>query len=169
MSGEVPYRFLAVRWQRRFVIVPIASIVRIDACDDRVVVVAERSYPHHETLARVCARLAGDAVVRVHRSHAVNVDAIREARARRHGEYALALRDGSVIVSGRAWRDDVEAALRLAHALADVAEASSKLQSAASDADSRSVIASPNGVGCWQGARSNTLTMPRRRATIRLP
>ena len=109
-----PYRFVALRWQRHYVIVPIASIVRVEARDDRVCVIADRPYPHHATFAAVCAQLERDGIVRVHRSHAVNVAAVREVRARAHGEFALTLREGSVVVSGRSYRDDVAAALGLA-------------------------------------------------------
>ena len=105
---------LAIRLPGRYVIVPLASIVRIEACSERVCVVAERAYLHRETLSSLCARLPAHSFVRIHRSHAVNVGAIIEARARGHGEYALALRDGSAIVSGRRYRDAVEAALGLA-------------------------------------------------------
>jgi DNA-binding LytR/AlgR family response regulator len=105
---------LAVRLPGRWVIVPLASIVRIEACNERVSIVAERAYPHRETLSALCARLPAHSFVRVHRSHAVNVAAIVEARSRGRGEYALRLRDGSAIVTGRRYRGEVEAALGLA-------------------------------------------------------
>jgi len=113
MTANPPFRFLAVRWEHRFVILPVASIVRIEACDDRVRVFADRPYPHRETLARLCARLPSDTFLRVHRSHAVNIDAVLEVRLRHHGEYALVLRDGSVVVSGRNYRTAVESAFGL--------------------------------------------------------
>ena len=113
MSTATGTRFLAIRWESRFVIVPLASIVRIEACDDRVRVVADRTYPHRETLVGLCTRLPTEAFLRVHRSHAVNIDAVREVRLRHHGEYALVLSDGSVVVSGRNYRAAVEAAFGL--------------------------------------------------------
>jgi DNA-binding LytR/AlgR family response regulator len=105
---------LALRWQRRIVIVPIASIVRIEACDDHVLVCADRFYRHRETLADLCARLPAATVLRVHRSHAINVAAVRELERRQHGEYALSLADGSRLVSGRAYRAAIETAFALA-------------------------------------------------------
>jgi DNA-binding LytR/AlgR family response regulator len=114
MTATLPYRFLALRWQRRYVIVPVSSIVRIEACDDRVTVVADRPYPHHETLASVCARVAGDGFVRVHRSHAVNASAVGHVHPRAHGEYLLAMRDGSTVVTGRSFRLAVELAFGFA-------------------------------------------------------
>jgi two-component system, LytTR family, response regulator len=106
-------RVLAIRWESRFVIVPLASIVRIEACDDRVRVVADRTYPHRETLAGLCTRLPTETFLRVHRSHVVYIDAVREVRLRHHGEYALVLRDGSSVVSGRNYRAEVEATFGL--------------------------------------------------------
>lgn len=111
-----PYRFVALRWQRRYVIVPVASIVRVEARDDRVCVVADRAYPHHATFAQVCTDLQRDGILRVHRSHAVNVAALCEVRPRAHGEFALTLRDGSVVVSGRSYRSVVEAVFALGQA-----------------------------------------------------
>ena len=99
---------LAIRWQRRIVIVPIASIVRLEACDNHVLVWADRAYRHRETLTDLCARLPAGTMLRVHRSHAISVAAVRELRARHHGEYIVSLRDGSVVVTGRLFRTHVE-------------------------------------------------------------
>ena len=105
---------LAIRWQRRIVIVPIASIVRFEARDNHVLVYADRAYRHRETLTDLCARMPAATMLRVHRSHAVSVAAVRELRPRPHGEFVLALADGSTIVSGRVYRSTVEAAFNLA-------------------------------------------------------
>ncbi len=104
---------LAIRWQRRIVIVPLASIVRIEACDNHVLICADRPYRHRETLSDLCARLPAGTLLRVHRSHAINVAAVRELAPRHHGEYALSLNDGSVVVTGRAFKAHVEAAFDL--------------------------------------------------------
>jgi DNA-binding LytR/AlgR family response regulator len=109
-----PQPFLAVRWQDRYVIVAHASIVRIEACNDRVRIYSDRVYPHRETLTALCTRLPRETFVRVHRSHVVNVYAVRAARARSHGEYVLELRDGSTVATGRNFRADVEDSLALA-------------------------------------------------------
>lgn len=107
---------LAIRWQRRIVIVPVASIVRLEACDNHVLVCADRPYRHHSTLTDLCARLPAGSMLRVHRSHAINIDAVRELRPRNHGEYALLLRDGSVVMTGRHFKAQVDAAFDLAPA-----------------------------------------------------
>jgi DNA-binding LytR/AlgR family response regulator len=108
-----PYRFIPVRWQRRFVIVPLASISRIDACNNHVTIVAERSYLHRETLEALCNRLPPETFVRVHRSHVVNRTAVRELAPGAHGEYRLMFRDGSTLTSGRTYRDVVQRAFWL--------------------------------------------------------
>ena len=105
---------LAIHWQRRIVIVPLASIVRVEACDNHVLVYADRAYRHRETLTDLCARLPAGTMLRVHRSHAISVAAVRELRPRSHGEFVLSLADGSTIVSGRTYRSSVEAAFNLA-------------------------------------------------------
>jgi DNA-binding LytR/AlgR family response regulator len=105
---------LAIRWQRRIVILPIASIVRFEACDNHVLVYADRAYRHRETLTDLCARLPAGTMLRVHRSHAISVAAVRELRPRPHGEFLLSLADGSTIVSGRVYRSSIEAAFNLA-------------------------------------------------------
>ena len=111
-----PYRFLVARWQNRYAIVPLPDIVRIEAHSDRVRIHAGRTYAHAGTFGGLCAGLPRDAFVRVHRSHAVAIDAVTEARRRTHGEYVLMLRDGTLLVTGRGFRDDVESALGLAAA-----------------------------------------------------
>ena len=105
---------LAIRWQRRIVIVPIASIVRLEACDNHVLVWADRAYRHRETLTDLCGRLPAGSVLRVHRSHAVGVAAVRELKPGPHGEYLLAFADGTTILSGRAYRAAIESAFGLA-------------------------------------------------------
>lgn len=104
---------LAIRGQHRIVIVPIASILRVEACDNHVLICADRVHRHRGTLADLCAALPPHTMLRVHRSHAISVAAVRELVPRAHGEYALLLRDGSVVVSGRAFRKDVETAFGL--------------------------------------------------------
>lgn len=104
---------IAIRWQRRIVIVPIASIVRLEACDNHVLVCADQIYRHRETLANLCAFLPEGTMLRVHRSHAISVGAVRELLPRPHGEYALVLRDGSVVITGRHFRVPVETAFGL--------------------------------------------------------
>jgi len=108
---------IAVRTLDRIVIVPVADIVRIDAEDNYVRIHADRPYLHRETLAGLCARLDPAHFLRVHRSHAINIERVRELKPLSHGEYRIVLSDGGAITSARSYRVKVQAALGLAHDL----------------------------------------------------
>jgi len=98
---------IPVRSLDRIVIVRVRSIVRLEADDNYVRIWCDRMYLHKETLARLCARLDPREFVRVHRSHAVRIDCVRELVPRLHGEYLLRLTSGDELVSGRSYRDAV--------------------------------------------------------------
>jgi len=98
---------IPVRSLDRIVIVRVGAIVRLEADDNYVRIWCDRMYLHKETLARLCARLDPREFVRVHRSHAVRIDCVRELVPRLHGEYLLRLTSGDELVSGRSYRDTV--------------------------------------------------------------
>jgi two-component system LytT family response regulator len=108
---------IPVRTLDRIVIVAVAEIVRIDAEDNYVRIHADRPYLHRETLAGLCARLDPARFLRVHRSHAINIERVRELKPLSHGEYRIVLSDGGAITSARSYRAKVQAALGLAHGL----------------------------------------------------
>jgi two-component system LytT family response regulator len=109
-----PYpSLLAVRSVGRVAIVCVAGIARIEAADNYVRLWADRPYLLRQTFARVMARLDPALFLRVHRSHAVNLQRVRELRPRHHGEYLLALVDGTEIVTGRSYRAAVQARFAL--------------------------------------------------------
>jgi two-component system LytT family response regulator len=68
---------------------------------------------HRESLTAIEARLHPADFVRVHRSHLVRIDAIRELVPRPHGEFRIRLVDGNELTSGRLYRDAVRQALAL--------------------------------------------------------
>ena len=105
---------IAVKSVNRIVIVQVADIVRIEAEDNYVRLWAERPYLHKETLTGLVARLSPLSFLRVHRSHAVNVQFVRELRPQLHGEYLIALSDGTVLTSGRGFRASIQAVFGLA-------------------------------------------------------
>jgi two-component system LytT family response regulator len=107
-------RRIAVRSVNRIVIVPVAAIRRLEAEDNYVRIWAERAYLHRETLSGLVGRLDPGDFLRIHRSHAVNLRAVRELRPLPHGEYRMVLADGTELTSGRSYRDDVERAFGLA-------------------------------------------------------
>lgn len=99
---------IAVKSVNRIVIVPVADIVRIEAEDNYVRLWADRPYLHKETLTGLVARLSPHTFLRIHRSHAVNVHFVRELRPQLHGEYLIALTDGTQLTSGRGFRASIQ-------------------------------------------------------------
>ena len=100
--------------KRLDVIVQVADIVRIEAEDNYVRLWADRPYLHKETLTGLVARLSPLTFLRVHRSHAVNVQFVRELRPQLHGEYLIALSDGTELTSGRGFLASIQAMFGLA-------------------------------------------------------
>ena len=107
-SGPPWLSRIPVRSVHRIAIVPVATIVRLEAEDNYVRIWAERPYLHKETLTSLCSRLDPAVFLRVHRSHAVNLTLVRELRPQLHGEYTIVLADGTSIVSGRSYRARIQ-------------------------------------------------------------
>jgi two-component system LytT family response regulator len=74
----------------------------------------DRSYLIRRTLTEVEATLGPTEFLRVHRSLLVQLDRVCEVAPLVHGEYALTLEGGRVLVSGRRYRERVRVALGLA-------------------------------------------------------
>ena len=108
-----PIDCIPVRSLDRIVIVRVQNIVRLEADDNYVRIWADRMYLHKETLAGLVARLDPHQFVRVHRSHAVRIDCVRELVPMAHGEYLLRLSNGVEIVSGRSYRAAVRSTFGL--------------------------------------------------------
>ena len=104
---------IAVRSINRIVIVPVREIIRLEAEDNYVRIWAERPYLHKETLTGLMQQLDPMAFLRIHRSHAVNIALVRELRPQLHGEYVVALADGTELTSGRSYRSRVQRAFGL--------------------------------------------------------
>jgi two-component system LytT family response regulator len=107
-SGPPWLTRIPVRSVHRIVIVPVDTIVRLEAEDNYVRIWAERPFLHKETLTSLCSRLDPAVFLRVHRSHAVNLTLVRELRPQLHGEYTIVLGDGTSIVSGRSYRARIQ-------------------------------------------------------------
>ena len=108
-----PLTRIAVKSVNRIVIVQVNDIVRIEAEDNYVRLWADRPYLHKETLTGLIARLDPAVFLRVHRSHAVNISAVRELRPLLHGEYLIVLGNGTKITSGRSYRNAIQDAFGL--------------------------------------------------------
>ena len=114
LRASGPLNRIAVKSVNRIVIVPTASIIRLEAEDNYVRLWAERPYLHKETLTGLMERLDAAEFLRIHRSHAVNVRAVRELRPLLHGEYQLILDNGTELTSGRSFRSAIQAMFGLA-------------------------------------------------------
>ena len=108
-----PLSRIAVKSVNRIVIVQVTEIIRIEAEDNYVRLWADRPYLHKETLTGLIARLDPALFLRVHRSHAVNIGAVRELRPLLHGEYLIVLGNGTEITSGRSFRAPIQDAFGL--------------------------------------------------------
>jgi len=104
---------VAVRSLDRIVIVRVQAITRLEADDNYVRIWADRMYLHKETLGELCGRLDPQQFLRVHRSHAVRSDCVRELVPRTHGEFLLRLANGVEVVSGRSYRTAIREAFGL--------------------------------------------------------
>ncbi len=104
---------IPVRAMNRIIIVPVATVARLEAEDNYVRIWADRPYLHKETLTGLMLRLDPAEFLRVHRSHAVNIRLVRELRPLVHGEYAITLADGTELTSGRSYRVAIQAAFGL--------------------------------------------------------
>jgi len=105
---------IAVKSVNRIVIVPVAQIVRLEAEDNYVRLWADRPYLHKETLTHLMSSLDPAEFLRIHRSHAVNIQSVRELRPLLHGEYLVVLTNGTELTSGRSYRGVIQQAFGLA-------------------------------------------------------
>jgi len=110
---------IPVRSMNRIVIVPVAGIVRLEADDNYVRIWADRPYLHKETLTGMMMRLDPAEFLRIHRSHAVNIRLVRELRPQLHGEYVIALANGTELTSGRSYRGRIQDAFGLSRSASD--------------------------------------------------
>jgi two-component system LytT family response regulator len=101
--GPEPLERLFARRRDRIVPIPVADIRRIDAQGDYAAVHAEAGvFLLHVSLGELEARLDGRRFLRVHRSHIVNLDAVRHLQAYDERRLVVVLADGSEVVASRA-------------------------------------------------------------------
>jgi two-component system LytT family response regulator len=96
---------VSVRRRGRIVVLPLASVRRIDAADNYVVLqTSGAEYLLRETLSRLDAKLDPSMFLRVHRSTIIRLDAIVHLEPRGTGDYDVTLADGARIPVGRSCR-----------------------------------------------------------------
>jgi two-component system, LytTR family, response regulator len=99
-----PLRQVAVRWHQSSGVVTTETIDWIRAADDYVELHAGgRRYLLHSTLNKLAGKLDPLTFLRVHRSVVVNLRAVKEITPGIHGEYDIALQDGTELRSGRTY------------------------------------------------------------------
>lgn len=102
---RTPAQRLVARKLGREFVVNVADVDRVEANGNYVTVYAHGSaYPLRESLASLERRLGPERFVRVHRSHLVNVDRVREIRPSDNGDYRIVLADGSEVKLSRRYR-----------------------------------------------------------------
>ena len=101
--SEGPLTRLFARQGDRIVPIAADAIRRIQAQGDYAEVHAgEGVFLLHVTLAELAARLDPARFLQVHRSHIVNLDAVRHLRPHDDRRLAITLQDGTVVVASRA-------------------------------------------------------------------
>jgi two-component system LytT family response regulator len=98
-----PLRRLFAREAQRIVPIPVATVVRFEAEGDYVRAHGPQGvHLLHVALGDLEQRLDPAAFLRVHRSHIVHLDAVRQIREYGDRRFQLELTDGSTVVSSRA-------------------------------------------------------------------
>lgn len=99
-DGPIPRLF--VRDGGRIVPVPVASIERLQACDDYVVVhAAGKAFTMNLPLSDLEQRLDPRVFVRVHRSHVVNLDYVTALTPYDGARLQITLRGGTTLMASR--------------------------------------------------------------------
>lgn len=103
--GSTPLKRLVVRKLNREFILNVQDVDRIEAAGNYVTLYTQgETYPLRESLAALETRLDSEHFARVHRSHIVNIDRIREVQPWDHGDYRIMMQDGSFINFSRRYR-----------------------------------------------------------------
>jgi hypothetical protein len=102
---DAPVSRLVVRKRNREFILDADDIDRLEADGNYVVVHATgQSYRLRDSLDRLARRLGEQRFARVHRTHVVNIERIREIQPWDHGDYRILLKDGSFLNFSRRYR-----------------------------------------------------------------
>lgn len=101
-------RRIAVRGDDRIQFIEPGEIDWIEGAGNYVRLHAGgRQHLVRETLKAMARRLDPDRFLRIHNSHIVNLDRVRELRPWGHGEYIVVLQDGTRLASSRSYSADL--------------------------------------------------------------
>ncbi len=102
---NAPLDRLVVRKLNREFILNSGDIDRIDADGNYVIIhAAGQRYRLRDSLDGLAKRLGEQRFARVHRTHVVNIDRVREIQPWDHGDYRILLKDGSFVNFSRRYR-----------------------------------------------------------------
>ncbi|MFW6202288.1 MAG: LytR/AlgR family response regulator transcription factor [Gemmatimonadota bacterium] len=108
VDDEIRERRLVIRTPDRVVFLDEREIDRIEGAGNYIRIhVGDRSYLYRETLKGILARLEPGRFLRVHRSHIVRVDRIREMRRASHGEFELLPANGNKVPATRTYAPEL--------------------------------------------------------------
>ncbi|MGH7570666.1 MAG: LytR/AlgR family response regulator transcription factor [Gemmatimonadota bacterium] len=111
-SGKRFLTHVTVRQRERVIVVKVDQVDRLEAAGDYVKVHLGRStHLLDDTMKALEARLDPERFVRIHRSHIVNVDRIRELEPFFHGDYVVRLTDGTKLRLSRGRGEALERAI----------------------------------------------------------
>lgn len=97
----------------RIVPIPVSSILQVRARGDYAEVLCDAgSYLMHVSLSELHQRLDPQRFLRVHRSHLVNLDAVRDLLPLDDRRMRLTLRDGSELIASRAASQQLRRTIR---------------------------------------------------------
>ncbi len=103
---------IAVKMLGRVIFVRTAEIDWVEACGNYVVLhTGCERHIVRRTISGLHACLDPHVFVRIHRSHVVNIERIRELQPLDNGEWLVILSDGVHLTLSRSYRDDLHARL----------------------------------------------------------
>jgi two-component system LytT family response regulator len=106
----------AALWSRRVsrprLIVDAAEVDRIEADGNYAAIhVGKQVHLLREAISRLEEQLDPAVFVRIHRSHIIAVDRVRQPESLFQGEYVVTLKDGTRLTSSRTYRERLEQAV----------------------------------------------------------
>lgn len=106
-NAKYPDRF-AVKSNGRILFLRIAEIDMVEAADNYVKLHAgKETHMLRETLTALEQRLPSDHFIRISRSTIVNIESVKELHPMFHGEYAVALHNGTRATLTRSYREQL--------------------------------------------------------------
>jgi two-component system LytT family response regulator len=112
-AARDPIERLYARVGERIIPVPVDTIIRIEAAGDYADIVTPAGrHLVHVSLADLVTRLDAGRFVRVHRSHIVNLAAVRELAPHDDRRLRIVLSDGSVVVASRSLSGELRRRVR---------------------------------------------------------